>query len=85
MCLLLRAVAEELLKGQNTNEFCSIKSAALNQATLRQHKPRCGQGQALLGEKGLFTHEAPTFSQLPNSDNIAKLGHRDGEIRLYIN
>lgn len=29
VCLLFRAVAQELLKGQNTNEFCSIKSEAV--------------------------------------------------------
>lgn len=29
VCLLLRAVAEELLKGQNTNKFCSIQSETL--------------------------------------------------------
>lgn len=57
--LLLRAVAEELLKGQNTNEFGSIKSAALSKPP--SDKPRCGQGQALPGEKALFTREATTF------------------------
>lgn len=58
--LLLRAVAEELLKGQNTNEFGSIKSAALTKPP--PDKPRCEQGQALRGGKGLFTHEATTLN-----------------------
>lgn len=69
-------------KGKTQTSF-----AAFNQKLLPshpQHKPRCRQGQALLGEKGLFTGEATTF-YWQNSANTANLGHRDGKTRLYIN
>lgn len=55
--LLLRAVAEELLKGQNPNEFCSIKSA-LTKPPPDSTNPGVGRARLSL-EKRVCSHMKP--------------------------